>query len=117
MKTKLSNFSGRYLAALRKYLKNGAGVSLQPALRLGHQAVSLGLETLELARLHERALAALELSNGKNEQARRAGHFFTEAHIPIEENHHSARQTKVHLSELKDTLGKRTQELATTNRN
>ena len=102
MKTKVSSFSERYLAALRKYLKRESHANSQSALRLGHQAVSLCVETLELARIHERALAALEISNGNNGLTKRAGIFFTEAHTPIEENHRSARQTKVHVSKLKD---------------
>jgi signal transduction histidine kinase len=34
----------------------------------------------------------------------------------IEETHHAARETKVHLSRLMATLGQRTEELATSNR-
>src|ERR1035437_2024856 len=116
MKQKLTKLSQRYVTALRKHLKQGPRASLQPALIVGRQAVALGVETLELARIHERALTTLELSNSKNGVIKRAEIFFTEAIAPIVETQRAARQTKVDLSRLKETLGQRTEELAVTNR-
>jgi len=116
MKQKLTKLSQRYVTALRKHLKQGPRASLQPALGLGRQAVALGVETLELARIHERAHTTLELSNSKNGVIKRAEIFFTEAITPIVEAQRAARQTKVDLSRLKETLGQRTEELAVTNR-
>jgi signal transduction histidine kinase len=116
MKMKRSSLPERYLAALRKHLKQGAGASLRPALGLGRKAVALGLETLELARIHERALAALELSTGKNALAKRAEIFFAEANAPIEETHRAARQNKTDLNRLNKSLTQRTLELAATQR-
>jgi hypothetical protein len=116
MKQKLNGLSQRYVTALRKHLKAGPRASLQPALGLGRQAVVLGLETLELARIHERALATLELSSSKNGILKRAEIFFTEAIIPIVETHRAARQSKIQLNRLNETLGRRTAELAATHR-
>jgi signal transduction histidine kinase len=116
MKQKPSAFSQSYVTALRRQLKQGPQASLQPALGLGRAAVALGLETLDLARIHEQALATLELSNTKNGFTKLAGLFFTEANTLIEETHHAARQTKVHLSKLMTKLGERTEELADSNR-
>ena len=116
MKQKLTKLSQRYVTALRKHLKQGPRASLQPALGLGRQAVTLGVETLELARIHERALTTLGLFNSKNGVIKRAEIFFTEAITPIMETERAARQTKVDLSRLKETLGQRTEELAVTNR-
>jgi signal transduction histidine kinase len=116
MKKKLTGLSQQYLAALKKHLKQGPQASLQPALGLGRRAVALGLETLELARIHESALVTLELSNVKNGFTKLAGIFFTEANTPIEETHRAARQGKVHLSRVMTKLGKRTEELAASNR-
>jgi len=116
MKQKLTKLSQRYVTALRKHLKQGPRASLQPALGLGRQAVALGVETLELARIHERALTTLGLFNSKNGVIKRAEIFFTEAITPIMETERAARQTKVDLSRLKETLGQRTEELAVTNR-
>jgi signal transduction histidine kinase len=104
------------VAALQKHLKQGPSASLQPALRLGREAVTLGLETLELARIHERALTTLQLSNSKNGLIKRAEIFFTEANTSIVETHCAARQTKAHLNRLMATLGQRTDELAASNR-
>jgi len=115
MNRKCIELSARYLAALRKHLKPGVRASLQPALKLGRQAVALGLETLELARIHERTLVTLELSNGKNGLARRAEIFFTEAITPIVETHRAARQNKMDLNRLNQALNRRTVDLAATN--
>jgi len=77
MKKKLIRLSERYVTVLRKHLKQGPQAGLQPALGVGRAAVALGLETLELARIHERALVTLGLSNMKNGFTRLAGIFFT----------------------------------------
>jgi signal transduction histidine kinase len=116
MKQQITGLSKRYVTALGKHLKQGPRASLQPALGLGRRAVVLGLETLELARIHERALITLKLSRSKNGKLKRAKIFFTEAITPIVETHRAARQTKAHLSRLQETLGQRTEELAATNR-
>jgi two-component system sensor histidine kinase DegS len=116
MKQEFNLLSQRYVAALQKHLKAGPRASLQPALSLGRRAVVLGLETLELARIHERAVTALELSSSKNGFIKRAEIFFTEAIIPIVETHRAARQSKLQLNRLNGMLGRRTAELAVTHR-
>jgi signal transduction histidine kinase len=116
MKPKSVRLSQQYVAALEKLLKQGPNASLQPALELGRAAVALGLDTLELARIHVQALAALDLSNVKNGLTKLAGIFFSQANIPIEETHAAARQSKIHLGKLMTRLGERTEELAASNR-
>jgi len=116
MKRKLMLLSRRYLAALRKHLEADSQANLHPALRAGHQAVGLGLDTLELARIHERAVDALNLSNSKNGHLKQAEIFFSEALTPIVETHRAARQNKVDLNRLNAALTSRTVELAITNR-
>jgi len=116
MKQKLIRFSQDYVTALRAHLQPGARVSVLPALKLGRQAVALGVETLELARMHESAVATLNLSRIKNGQLKQAEVFFTEALTPIVETHRAARQNKTDLNRLKETLGRRTLELAVTHR-
>jgi signal transduction histidine kinase len=116
MKQKLISLSQRYVTALQKHLKSRVRMSLQPALALGRQAVALRLETLELARIHERALATLELSKSKDGLAKRAEIFFTEAITPIVETHRAARESKIELNRLNGALDRRTAELAVTNR-
>jgi signal transduction histidine kinase len=116
MKQKSTGLSQLYVTALRKHLTAGSLASLQPALGLGCRAVALGLETLGLARIHERAVATLELSSSKNGFLKRAEIFFTEAITPILETHRAARRSKLELNRLNVTLGRRTAELALTHR-
>jgi len=109
-----------YRAALRRYLRQGSAASLQPALRLGRQAVGLGVETLDLALVHEQALAAQTLpkdsSAARNRIIRRAGIFFTEAILPMEETHRTALEANSHLSRLNHVLNRRTRDLSASNR-
>jgi signal transduction histidine kinase len=116
MKRKRIQLADRYVTALRKHLKKGPRASLLPALGLGCRAVALRLEALDLARIHERAVAVLELSSSKNGFIKRAEIFFTEALTPIMETHRAARQGKIDLKRLNKTLSRRTLELAATNR-
>ena len=118
MKRKLIRLSQQYVAALRSHLKArpGAGLRPAPALGLGRRAAALGLETLELARIHERAVATLELSKSRDGFLKRAEIFFAEALTPILETHRAARQSKLQLSRLNEALGRRTAELAVTHR-
>jgi len=63
---------------LQKHLEQGPRASLLPAVGLGRRAVALGLETLDLARIHEQAVTALELASKKDGYIKRARIFFTE---------------------------------------
>ena len=116
MKKELVGLSRRYVTALKKHLRQGPRANLRPALRLGRQAVACGLETLELARIHEQALVALKLASRKSGPLKRAELFFAEALTPIVETHRAARQSRARLSRLNDLLGLRTEELAASNR-
>ncbi len=98
-----------------KHLKQGPRASLQPARGLGHQAVAIGLETLDVARIHEAALASLEAASSKDGIIKRAEIFFAEAISPIEKTHRAALKANVHLNELAQALGRRTVDLATSN--
>ena len=60
-KSKLSRLSAQYLAALKEHSEQEANAVLSVAYELGISAVALGLETLDLARIHEQSLAALIL--------------------------------------------------------
>src|SRR2546423_15342584 len=100
MKDKLISFSRRYWVALRKHLKQGPRLSLQSTDELGRQAMAMGLETLDLARIHQQALTILvspQCSSGtRNGMIKRAETFFVEAITPIEETHRAAMETNVH---------------------
>src|ERR1035437_6018109 len=102
MKQKLIRLSQQYVTTLRRHLQPGAR-ALPPgetALSLGRQMVACGLETLDLARMHEQALATLELSKSKNGEMKRAQIFFTEANAPIEATHRPAQQSQVRFREF-----------------
>jgi signal transduction histidine kinase len=116
MKRNLIRLSRRYASALWNHLKRGPHASLQPAHGLGRQAVTLGLETLDVARIHKKALGAIEASSSRDGVIKRAELFFTEVITPIEKTHREAIKTKAHLSRLNKTLGQRTVDLADTNR-
>jgi len=116
MKQKLSRLSRRYVAALQAHLEQGARVTLLPALVLGRRAVALGLEMLQMARMHESALATLGVANGKSDRRKRGQLFFTEAVTPIIETHRAARENRLRLGKLNNSLNQRTRELASSNR-
>ena len=116
MKPKSNGFSERYATALEKQLKRGPSASLEPALQLGREAVALKLETLDLARIHEKALADMGLPEAKNGFLKLAGIFFAEANSLIEETHRPAQQGRTNLNRMQTTLDRRTEELAASNR-
>ena len=120
IKRKSSVLARPYQAALRRYLKQGLGASLQPALRLGRQAVALGLETLDLALIHEQAMIVHALpihsSTGRDHIIHRGGTFFAKAILPMEETHHSALEANIYLSRLNQSLKQRTLDLSVSNR-
>jgi len=116
MKRKLSALSGRYVAALQKHLEQSPRASLAPARRLGRQAVAIGLETLDVARIHERALARLELRSSRDGFIERADIFFTETITPIEETHRAELRANRRLNKLNKALSRRTAALGAANK-
>ncbi|MCX7010340.1 MAG: histidine kinase [Kiritimatiellaeota bacterium] len=109
-----------YEAALRRYLGQGPTASLKPALQLGQRAVTLGLETLELAMIHEQAVLGQVLpvaaSTARNRIILRANLFFAEAITPLEKGHRVALEANIHLSKMNRALSQRTSDLAASNR-
>lgn len=116
MKQELISFSQRYEDAWRRHLKQRGRASLRPALALGRRAVALGLETLELARIHDRAVANVEAPRPGKFMGKRAADFFDEAITAIVETHRAARHSREGLNRLNGMLGRRTVRLATANR-
>jgi signal transduction histidine kinase len=114
-----ARFSRRYQAALLTYLEQGTEVSLQAAQGMGRQALAAGLQTLDIAKLHEQILVTQVLPGrppGKRAMLiRHAGTFFTEAITPIEKIHRGARDAAVHLNQIVEMLSQRTVELAASN--
>ncbi len=120
MKRKLVNLSQRYQAALRTYLKQGRSASLEGAREVGSLALAAGLQTLDLAKLHEQILVTKVLpgypARPHAALIKQAGIFFTEAITPIEQRHRSAREATVQQKKLSKMLSQRTEELAASNR-
>src|SRR4051812_19779010 len=115
MKRKLSAMSQKYATALKKHLNEGSQASLQPASGLGRRAVAIGIETLDVARMHEGALATLEISSSGHGRVERAKNFFNGAIAPIEKTHRAALLADVRLRKLNRTLDRRTMDLAASN--
>jgi len=116
MKQKFTRLSRRYVEALRKHLKQGPQASLKSAHGLGRQAVSLGLETLDVARIHQGALATMEASSSRDGIIKRAEIFFTEAVTPIEKTHKAALEASARLRQANKALDRRTVDLTASNR-
>ncbi len=116
----LSQLSVHYLTALRTHLEQGQQASLLPAHDVGTEAVTIGLETLDLAKLHLQALETLIPPDcspvARDEMTLRAEVFFTEANVPIEKTHRSALEAHADLQQLQERLGQRTMDLADSNR-
>lgn len=119
MRRKLSTLARSYQAALQKFLSQGSHASLRPALALGRRAMALGLETLDLARIHERTLIVLiagYFAGTRDGRIKRAGVFFTEAITPIEDTHRAAKEANVRLGQLNRALHRRSLDLSASNR-
>jgi len=120
MKRKRKALSNQYLAALRKHLARSTRASANSAERLGRQALSAGLGTLDLARIHEQALIALLASRSSVEpldgKVTQAAVFFVEALVPIERTRRAAVESNDRLNRMNEVLIRRSVELATANR-
>jgi two-component system sensor histidine kinase DegS len=120
MKQRLIGLSRRYRDTLKRHLQQGPGASLHPAGGLGRQALAMGLQTLDLALMHKQALTTLVTPHHapitQDGMIRRAETFFVEAITPIEKTHRAAMEINVQLSQLNQTLRRRTVELASANR-
>ena len=120
MRRESAGLSRRYQAALRKHLKRGRPAGLHAANGLGRQAMTLGLGTLDVAKIHQQALTKLALPGGspaaRASALRRAGIFFARAITPIEKIHRTARESEVRLGELNQALSQRSEELAASKR-
>ena len=119
MKRRLLNFSRLYRVALQTHLKRGRLAGLGSAQGLGAKALSAGLQTLDLAKLHELILVT-EILPGCPPKKRpaliqQAGAFFAAAITPLEKTHRSARDAAAHLKKFIETLSQRTVELAASN--
>jgi signal transduction histidine kinase len=119
MRRKLFDSSRRYQDALRTQMKQGRQASLDSARSVGDLARAAGLQTLDLAKLHEQTLVTELLpgvANGKRAALiKQAGSFFAEAILPLENPHASLPEAAMYLRKVVETLSQRTVELAASN--
>ena len=117
MNTATVRWSRRYQTSLRKYLAQGIRASVQSAAKLGCQAVALGLETLDLARIHRQALMAVVSPGGSSRYRQRilerAKMFFSGVIVPIERTHSAALTADASVSNLTRALRRCTAEAST----
>ncbi len=110
---------GKYQRALHDYVTRGDEARLQRAYEFGRIALNQGLGVLDVARLHQEALARLAdaaapaAANGS--RARAMETFLLEALSPFEAAHRAFRDTCARLNRLNATLEQRNHELAATN--
>lgn len=111
-----AKWTKRYKTALHRYLKTDSHASLKPALKLGKDAVALDLDTLSLARIHKKALTALESAENSAETRKcsvgQAQRFFAETVVPIEKTHCASLKAAARVQRMKKTLQRRKTESA-----
>jgi signal transduction histidine kinase len=112
MTRRLIDVSRAYSAALRRYVTAPSRHQLHEALLLGRQVVALGLETLDLARIHRRALGVVTTGRISRARTRRAEAFFQEAATAVVERQDAAVSGPQRFIRLKKMLVVRTAELA-----
>ena len=119
-KSERAGWAKRYQSALRRHVMPGGECNLQPASKLGRQAATLGMETLDVARIHEQALMTL-VRPARSAQViqrmiSRAKKFFAETIVPIERTHRAARMADDRVSQLTRALRRRTVESSSSTR-
>jgi signal transduction histidine kinase len=108
-----------YRTALRAHLQKRGQASLAAARGLGAQALTAGVQTLDLAKLHEEILIQEVLpgipTRRRTSVIRCAGVFFGVAITPIEQTHRGVREATAQLKRFVEMLSQRTVELAASN--
>src|SRR5687768_4983320 len=116
MKHARSDFSTKYQAVLRTHVGENLPFASDRAQGLGRAALTCALLTRDLAIVHEKALVALaavhEFDPNNSGPFKRAGHFFTQALIPLEAAEQATRTTNRLLRQRNSTLRLQTAALA-----
>src|SRR6478735_8720624 len=117
MKRTSNKMAQRYEAALRNYLKCDGQPRPRLAQAVGKQAAALGLGALDLARLHDQALAELEAGVSQDQFPKdRADAFFAEVFGELEQTPAPTRQDAVRLPQTNKELQQRTSDPASSRR-
>jgi len=119
MKHKIPRLLRAYSDGLLRYLKGAPDYSLDEARKVGESSLDLGMEPLDLAKLHQEALISLvpntSLIANFDKMIRLAGDFFVAAVTPIEGSHQAVRKDNIQLRSTVDKLSKKTLKLAASN--
>ncbi len=111
MKTRLSDLTAEYSAALGEYLARGSEQGLHQAYQSGRAALAEGVGVLDLAAIHHEALVAalLEMLAPEASQVivRRASQFFAESLAAFEMTHRGLRETTASLRDSNTQLEQR----------
>ena len=111
------HFAKRYHAALRRHLSGGMRDGSSSRL-LGRDAVGLGLNSVDLARVHDRSMSAMApkdaSANNRNgdSQLTKAGLFFQGALTPLETANRATKKAAARARRLDELLRKRNAALA-----
>lgn len=107
MKNERTDLSSKYLRALRTHV-SGALPAGDSAQKFGRAVLASGFISRDLALMHEEALVALaenpDFATRENGRIKRAGHFFTQALIPLEAAQRATRVTNRLLHQTNATL-------------
>lgn len=119
MKRTIVIFRQRYRSALRAHLTGGRLGGLERARGFGNQALTAGLNALDLSRFHEDMLISDFLPacpvTKRGALIKRAASFFAAAISPTEKAPNVAREATFQLQRLIEALSRRTVELASLN--
>ena len=101
------SFERSYAAGLGRHVRHGGPGAVKA--RIGHLPATLRIGILQLARIHDRAVASLSLTP---ESAARQEAFFAAAVAPIEQANCGTGEALLAFARLAARLGRRTGELA-----
>jgi signal transduction histidine kinase len=120
MNSRARKLSRQYAAALHRYQIRQQEACLQQAYELGRSAIASGLGVLDLARIHQQALACCLARERSAEQVtsalRTAEAFFIETLSPFEATHRGFRGANLELRQVNEALRQRNAELAALSR-
>jgi signal transduction histidine kinase len=118
MNHRLSRLARRYLENLQKFVERKREVDLEHAYELGREAIALKFGVLDMARIHQNALASLfPITPEVRQKAtlRAAEIFFLDSLSPFEATHRGFCDTNNRLQRLIAEQEKRNQDLANIN--
>ncbi|NJD77625.1 MAG: PAS domain S-box protein [Candidatus Methanoperedens sp.] len=101
----LKELEKQYVLALEDYVAEGEERALECAYELGRRAIADGQGILDIAAVHQRALASVLLRTQEREETmKKAGQFFAESIAPFEMTFRGFQESIIKLQNLNRTL-------------